>query len=238
MRKQRFGGLLAYTTGGSDGVGGGDGGPVVILLHGFGAPGFDLVDLGSMLDVPDQTRFVFPEAPLVLDSGPGRAWWMLDIEYFERRARGELTDRSNDVPDSLAERSEQLSAFVDEVATQLGVSHEHMVLGGFSQGSMLACDYVLQAQRKPAGLILFSSTLIAGPRWTPALENAAGLKVFQSHGQRDPILPYADAERLRELLTDAGAELTFVQFAGGHELPTPVLLGASQFIRDVLYPKP
>src|SRR5688572_25510650 len=234
MRKQRFGGLLAYTTGGSDGVGGGDG-PVVILLHGFGAPGFDLVDLGSMLDVPDQTRFVFPEAPLVLDSGPGRAWWMLDSEFFERRARGELIDRSNDIPDSLAERSEQLSAFVDEVAKQLEAKPEQMILGGFSQGSMLACDYVLQAQHRPAGLILFSSTLIALPRWAPAMANAAGLKVFQSHGLRDPLLPFGEAERLRELLTEAGAQLSFVEFGGGHELPTPVLLGASQFIRDVLY---
>jgi len=235
MRKQRFGGLLAYTTGGNDGVGGGDG-PVVILLHGFGAPGFDLVDLGSMLDVPDQTRFVFPEAPLVVDSGPGRAWWMLDMEFFERRARGEQIDRSNDIPDSLAERSDQLAAFVEEVSKQLGVTADRLIIGGFSQGAMLACDYVLRAQHKPAGLVLFSSTLIAQPRLQPGLANLVGLKVFQSHGQRDAILPYHDAERLRALLQGAGCELTFVPFPGGHELPPTVLMGASQFIRDVLYP--
>jgi phospholipase/carboxylesterase len=237
MRKQRFGGLLAYTTGGTDGVGGGDG-PVVILLHGFGAPGFDLVDLGSMLDVPDQTRFVFPEAPLVLDSGPGRAWWMLDMEFFERRARGERIDRSADIPESLAERSEQLTAFVDEVGKQLGVGPERMVIGGFSQGSMLACDYVLHAQRKPAGLILFSSTLLALPRWQPVLGSCSGLKVFQSHGHQDPILPFEDSERLRDLLIEAGCELRFVAFPGGHALPGPALLGASQLIRDALYAKP
>jgi len=46
----------------------------------------------------------------------------------------------------------------------------------------------------------------------------------------DALLPYADAERLRDLWQAAGADLTFVDFPGGHEIPTRVLSSLSQFI--------
>ena len=65
MREERLAGLQTVITGGTDGVGGGDG-PVVVLLHGFGAPGAALVPLAGALPVPDGTRFVFPAAPLSL----------------------------------------------------------------------------------------------------------------------------------------------------------------------------
>ena len=60
MREEQFGGLHTRVTGGTDGKGGGTG-PVVILLHGFGAPEDDLVSLADVLSVPTGTRFVFPE---------------------------------------------------------------------------------------------------------------------------------------------------------------------------------
>ena len=75
MREEQIGGLRARMTGGTDGKGGGQG-PLVLLLHGFGAPGDDLVPLADVLNVPAGTRFVFPEGPLSLSFGPGdaRAW--------------------------------------------------------------------------------------------------------------------------------------------------------------------
>lgn len=230
MRKERFGELSATLTGGSDGRGGGDG-PVVVLLHGFGAPGDDLVDLAHFLRAPPSVRFVFPEAPLLLDGGPGRAWWMLDMALFERRMRGERVDRSDDQPPSLPALREQLLAALDDIETRLSVARDHMLVGGFSQGSMLACDAVLHAEVKPAGLILLSSTLIARTQWAAHMASCAGLPVLQTHGTHDPILPFDDAERLRDLFLTAKADLTFVPFAGGHELPPVTLEALSAFIK-------
>ena len=81
MRSETWAGLEVCITGGHDREGGGTG-PLVMLLHGFGAPGDDLVDLWRMLDVPNEIRFLFPAAPLTLNLGFGdsRAWWMLDME--------------------------------------------------------------------------------------------------------------------------------------------------------------
>ncbi|MEY4513717.1 MAG: hypothetical protein RLZZ450_5839 [Pseudomonadota bacterium] len=229
MRKEQFGELSARVTGGVDGRGAGDG-PVVVLMHGFGAPGDDLVDLAAFLRVPADVRFVFPEAPLLLDGGPGRAWWMLDMALFERRMRGEQIDRSDDLPDALPALRAQLLASLSVIEQRLGVSRDRLVLGGFSQGSMLACDVALHAEHKPAGLVLLSSTLIARTVWSEHAASCKGLKVLQTHGQRDPILPYADAEKLRDLLTNAGADVRFVPFAGGHELPPVALDAVSKLI--------
>lgn len=235
MRKQQFGPLNAYVAGGTDGEAGGEG-PVVVLMHGFGAPGFDLVDLGQMLELPSDVRFVFPEAPLSLGPGfaGGRAWWMIDLSVLEARERGEVVDRSRDVPEALPAISARVQATLDAVEAQLGVDGRQIVLGGFSQGSMLALDVALTRERPLAGLVLWSSTLIAAPRWEPCLGRLSGLPVLQSHGTGDPLLPYAQAEKLAGLLGEAGADLRFVRFAGGHEIPPAVLGETSALIRKAL----
>ena len=63
MRMERWADLQVRIAGGNDRDGGGSG-PVVVLMHGYGAPGDDLVALQRVLTVPRDVRFVFPEAPL------------------------------------------------------------------------------------------------------------------------------------------------------------------------------
>ncbi|HEY6878462.1 MAG TPA: hypothetical protein VI299_10615 [Polyangiales bacterium] len=233
MRKVKLGALSAYLAGGPDGHGGGDG-PVIVLMHGFGAPGFDLVDLAQYVAAPDALRWVFPEAPMLLDDGPGRAWWMIDPALFESRLRGERVDRSDELPARLPTARAELSSLLDAIEHELGVAREQQLLGGFSQGSMLAVDQALHAERKPRGLVLLSSTLIAESEWAPRASACRDLPVLQTHGTSDPILPFADAERLRALLEGGGARLTFVQFAGGHELPPIALRALSAFLGEQL----
>jgi phospholipase/carboxylesterase len=235
MRIERFGQLRARVTGGDDGQGGGHG-PLVVLMHGFGAPADDLVDLGAMLPAPAGTRFVFPEAPLLVDGGPGRAWWMLDLEDFERRARGERVDRSQQVPDDLHAVRAALLELLAEVEERLSAPFARTILGGFSQGSMLACDVALHADERPAGLVLLSSTLLAQRVWEPRMPRLAGLPVLQTHGLHDPLLAFDDAERLRDLLVAGGADVKFVPFPGGHDLPPVALHAVARFFEAQLAP--
>jgi len=235
LASMKLGGLDARVTGGTDREGGGDG-PVVVLLHGFGAPGDDLVPLGRVLAAPRGTRFVFPEAPLSL--GPayagGRAWWWVDLEArMRRRAAGDATDTAA-APDGLVEARAAVLALLAEVDSALRPPPGKLVLGGFSQGAMLSLDVALHSAAPLAGLVLMSGTHIAGREWAPRFESRRGLPVFMSHGQIDEILPFAVSEQLRATLVAHGMTVDWVPFRGGHGIPGPVVDGVGAFLQRTL----
>ena len=203
----------------------------VILLHGFGAPGDDLVSLAEYLDVP--ARFVFPEAPLELGGmyGDARAWWMLDLARLERELRsGNPHDRSVELPEGLPAARHQVSRLVDQVAARYATTDDRIVLGGFSQGAMVSLDVALHRDARLAGVVMMSGTLIAASEWEPRMNKLAGVPVFQSHGRADALLPFVVAESLRDKLKTAGALVEWHQFVGGHEIPAGVLAEFGRFL--------
>jgi phospholipase/carboxylesterase len=235
MHLESLGGLRAQIVGGPDRDGGGTG-PVVVLLHGFGAPGDDLVALWKMIRVPDEIRFVFPVAPLALDGGlqGSRAWWMLDMERIARDAASGRERDVHAIPDGLPEARAHIMALLDELEQQCGLPSEKIILGGFSQGAMLACDTVLRTNRPFAGLILLSGTLIAKNEWMPLMPNRKGLPVFQSHGTDDPLLPCGTAKDLRDTMTSQGIPVEWHEFRGGHEIPFGILEQLGSFLQTHL----
>ena len=237
MRERTLGGLRVRFAGGTDGQGGGNG-PMVVLLHGFGAPGTDLVPLSLTLGEGRATRFAFPEAPLALDAfGGGRAWWMVDlVELQAALAAGRERDLSGSLPAGVESSRAAVLAMLDDLCTQLGVPSERIVLGGFSQGAMLACDVALRDPRPLLGLVVMSGTMLAQCQWTPLMPSRAGLPVLQSHGRFDPLLPFSVAERLRGALTEAGLDVHWSPFDGGHEIPRSVLTAAAHFLSDLETP--
>ena len=230
MRVHTYGGLDVRIAGGPDREGGGNG-PVVILLHGFGAPGDDLVALWRMLRVPDDVRFVFPVAPLKLDDGlpDGRAWWMLNVDLI---ARGFPRDIEA-VPDGLAAARERVLAMLDDLDRHEGLPRDHVFLGGFSQGAMLACDTVLRSSRPFAGLLILSGSIIARPEWEARWPARKELPVFQSHGTDDPLLPHDTAIQLKDALLAHGLPVTWHEFRGGHEIPPQVLDQLGRFLTNI-----
>ena len=96
---------------------------------------------------------------------------------------------------------------------------------------MLALDVALHDPRPLDGLILLSGTLLARSHWQPRMAARAGLPVVQSHGRRDELLPFRAAVTLRDLLREAGLDVTWVEFDGGHEIPPPVLEAVTAAVR-------
>jgi phospholipase/carboxylesterase len=231
MRAVQIAGLDVELAGGTDREGGGDG-PLVVLMHGFGAPGNDLVSLYRQISVPEGTRFAFPHAPLELDPqqfGAGRAWWMIDWSKLESAlTTGEARDLKADVPEGLAGARELVSGLLDELA-----GDAKLVLGGFSQGAMLACDLALRSDRPLAGLVLMSTTIIAEQEWSPLFASRAGLRVLMSHGRTDPLLPFAIAEELRDRLVEAGFGVDWLPFGGAHGISDGVVDALGRFIGEV-----
>jgi phospholipase/carboxylesterase len=236
MRLERFGDLDVRITGGTDGRGGGNG-PIVMLLHGFGAPSTDLVPLGQAIAAPAGVRFVFPAAPMLLPAffGESRAWWMIDMARLERvLALGQQPDFASEVPVGLGDARARLLTTIHVMRARMDATEAPLVLGGFSQGAMLSCDLALRTDVPLAGLVLFSGTLLCEHEWVPLMPRRAGLRVFQSHGQADPLLPYDLAVRLRDHLRAAGIEVSWHAFGGGHELPLRVLQALGPFLHGAL----
>ena len=224
MRRVRVADLDLVLGGGPDREGGGDG-PMLLLMHGFGAPGEDLVPLARQLAVDKSVRFAFPAAPLLLDpsvppEASGRAWWLLDMAELQRATmQRDFTLLTTRIPDGLSEARGQVLALLDALERDHAVSRDKLVLGGFSQGAMLATDVSLRAERPPAALAILSGSLIAAQEWLPLMKARAGLPVLQSHGRADPVLSFEIAELLRQELTNAGLSVEFVTFNGGHGIP-------------------
>ena len=215
---------------------------LVVLCHGYGASGRDLVPMASELlrmrpSLKGRTRFVFPAAPLTLAGAfyDARAWWHLDVERLARsHALGEVREVLNEVPEGLPKSRRMLAGMLDELTRLTGVPMSRVVLGGFSQGSMLATDLTLRLEEAPAALCILSGTLIMEDEWRRRAPIRRDLKVLQSHGRSDELLPFALAEALRDMLEQAGLSVEFVPFSDGHTIPGEAMVRLGALLEERL----
>lgn len=203
----------------------------VILFHGFGADNADLASLSEVVDSPDNIRWIFPNGPHTVEIGPhmtGRAWFPLKLSDLERQG----VDFTQMTPDGMDPAIDKALKAVEAVREKHKLQWNQIMLGGFSQGAMIALDVALKAPSSPAGVTLFSSSLVNEPRLRELAVKHKGLKFFQSHGTMDSMLPFALAERLDAVLNDSGLDGMLYSFRGGHEIPLPVLREWSSWLRQ------
>jgi phospholipase/carboxylesterase len=189
---------------------------VVVLLHGFAMQPADLSPFAHSIRVP--AYFLFPEAPLAAEPS-GRAWWHIDpVLRAEAIARGPRDFAVQHPPDLPAARV-YLDALLDQAAAIAG--DRPLVVGGFSQGGMLTTDTLLRHPRPVDGILLLSTSRIAFDEWPPLLAAGTlrGTPIIISHGSADADLAFSAGEALRDALIEAGADVTWVPFDQGHEIP-------------------
>lgn len=185
----------------------------VVLLHGYGAPGTDLVPLGATVARASGCLAIMPAAPE--PAGSGRQWWSLD-DWRRRAAAGE--DLSDQVPAGLEDASRRVQGVLRTLGAR-GIAPDRIVLGGFSQGAILALDAGLHSERPLGGIAVLSGTLLARSRWLAAIERREPPPVLMTHGPSDPLLPFDQAEALRRILAEQQVSVTLVPFSGGHTIP-------------------
>ncbi len=217
---------------------------LVVLCHGFGASGSDLVstagELLSRISHEDRTRvrFLYPAAPLILDEMDGydsRAWWPIDMMKLQMSMQtGTFRELRTEDPPELPEAKRLLEQTVDQCLTELGLDWQQCVIGGFSQGSMLATEIAFSRQLRPGGLVVWSGTVIREDAWTNDAKRPMPIPVVQSHGRQDMILPFVGAQLLCQLLTSAKADVNFLPFSGQHEISQAALDATAKMIQQLL----
>jgi phospholipase/carboxylesterase len=247
ISKTNFGGLTTYVV--SEVPDGQRPELAVVLCHGYGATGRDLIGLTEAIgeiqpSVLGRTVFLYPAGPLDLSEAGipyGRAWWPIDLDRLLNRPTAELLMQfRRGCPPGLPEARAMLEQLIAEAGRGMGLAADRFVLGGFSQGSMLATDVALRLAGGPAGLCILSGALSNETQWRELAPQHAPLTILQSHGRQDSILMYPQATALRDLLADAGHNIEFVPFDGYHEIPTVVIQRLADMLasRSVLNPEP
>lgn len=216
---------------------------VVVLSHGYGASGTDLLPIGEELfdqfpDLNPHVQFVFPEAPLSLDDQGipgGRAWWPIDLMQLQMAAAtGQFRQLQRGRPEGMIESRNRLIETLQALSERWGLRLSQFVIGGFSQGAMLSVDTSLALPENVAGVVAMSGSLLNETEWLERAPQHRGLRVLQSHGTADPLLPFDAAENLRDLLTSAGAVVEFIPFQGGHQIPFEVFDGVGEFLSSLV----
>lgn len=213
-----------------------------VMCHGFGAMGDDLLGLAEPIlqmcgDQAEDIALVFPAGVLALeDHGNifGRAWWWIDLDRLLNQPTPETLHAFRNVrPAGMSEASAQLQQAIGEIQSDWKLTPRQLVLGGFSQGAMIAVDAALALPTPPAGLLIYSGALICEPEWTKLAPRLTSTKIIQSHGRRDPILHLSQGQALRDMLTGAGCEVKYLEFAGVHEIHPAALMATVELLKQL-----
>lgn len=229
-RSRTLNGLELLEVPGDEGAGG------VLCLHGYGADAEDLLTLSEVY-APDPKQalrptWFFPNGPLSIPQYAGRAWFHIDMERLLHLMAQGHREIEVTFPQELTEIRTQL----EQLILDLQLPPHKLFIGGFSQGAVLATEVALHAFEKLAGLMIFSGTLIHRALWQRLAPLHAGMPFFQSHGDRDPILPLEEARELSKLLTASGLKGELFTFSGGHTIPREVITHLHHFLKQNLTP--
>jgi predicted esterase len=169
--------------------------PTFLVLHGTGGTEEDLLPLARLID---------PRAGVLSPRGKVGM-----PRFFRRLAEGVF-----DLED-LEFRASELADFVSAAAAEYGFDATRLIATGFSNGANIAAAVLLLRPGVLRAAILFSAMVALEPAPLPRL---AGVDVFLSAGRMDPIVDPQNAQRLADMLSEAGADVTLHWKRGGHEL--------------------
>lgn len=165
---------------------------LVVLLHGWGADGNDLIGLAPyMARLLPHAAFVSPHGPEPCDANPmGRQWFSLNDRSASQMRLGAETVAPS------------IDAFIDEELSRLGLADEVLALVGFSQGTMMALHVAPRRARPCAAVVGYSGMLLAPDAL--AAQVRARPPVLLVHGEDDPVVPVAALAAAVDGLSAAG----------------------------------
>lgn len=195
----------------------------LVLLHGRGADEHDLFPLLDALDPERRLVGVTPRAPLSLPPG-GAHWYVL---------AGVGTPDPRTFHATLA----AATAWLDGFLAEHGVGHDRLVLGGFSQGGVMAPALGLGWGRpRPAALTVFSSFIPVVSDFELDLSPPLP-PVAIGHGTLDPVISVEFGRQARDILVRAGAEVLYRETPMYHQIDPDFVREVAEWLRRVIPPR-
>jgi phospholipase/carboxylesterase len=195
---------------------------LVLILHGWGADGANLIDLAEIFarTLPD-AHFIAPNAPFVCEANPyGFQWFSL----MDRQPQHMLEGANK--------AAELLNEFIDEQLKELSLDNSKLALVGFSQGTMTALHLALRRTPPIAAVVGFSGALIS-----QSLDNeiAARPPICLIHGDMDDVVPYSSLAHATEILGKNGCVVeSHTRPFLGHSVDMEGIAIAAEFLKDKL----
>jgi phospholipase/carboxylesterase len=196
---------------------------LVVFLHGYGADGADLIEIGRQWRtfLPD-ADFVAPHAPERCTMSPmGRQWFPLTMRDPDERWRGVIAARPT------------LDDFLDEELEKRGMDERSLALVGFSQGTMMALHAGLRRAAAPRAILGYSGILVLGPD-QPGAERPPQNpppSVLLVHGEEDELIPVDAMMLSANSLADMNVPAQWHMSAGlGHGIDNAGLIHGALFL--------
>ena len=196
---------------------------LVILLHGIGADGNDLIGLApAWAPLLQDAEFVAPNAPFPCDMAPYGFQWF------------SLQDRSPAmILAGVRAAAPALDAFIDDALATRGLAEKDLALVGFSQGTMMSLYVGLRRARAVAGILGYSGALIGAE--TLAAEVRSKARVMLVHGDADPVVPFQALALAERALEAAGVPVETLTRPGlAHGIDEEGLKAGGRFLKEVL----
>jgi phospholipase/carboxylesterase len=184
----------------------------IVLLHGRGTSEQDVAPLIDVFDPRERLVGAFPRGPLQLP--PIGHHWYATNDDGQADAETFLTT------------FERLQSWLEGLAARTGVPIERTVIGGFSQGAVMAWALGLGPGRpRPAGILAMSGALPAVPGFVLQLEGLDGLPVAITHGSQDPLVAVERGQDARDRAVAGGADVVYRETQVPHIIDPRVVPG-------------
>lgn len=193
----------------------------IVLLHSRAGDEHEVLPLLADLDPEAEHLGLLPLGPLELPP-EGRHWYVIERE-------------ASPDPRTFLPTLEALSAWLDETLAAHGVEPSRAVLGGFSQGAVMAYSVGLGPGRpSPAAIVAFSGYIPRVEGFDLDLEARAGLPVSVSHGRLDPTVTVDFGREARARLEAAGLTVRYREDPAGHAITRGGLAQARAVLMEAL----
>jgi phospholipase/carboxylesterase len=196
---------------------------LVVLLHGLGADGNDLIGLAPYwAPLLPEAEFLSPNAPFPCDMAP------YGYQWFSSRDRSPAA-----VLAGVRAAAPILDAFLDEALAERGLGSQDLALVGFSQGTMMSLFVGLRRAQPVAGILGYSGRLLAPELLADELRSRP--PVLLVHGTEDPLVSYQSLADAAAALRAQGVATETLTCPGiGHSIDDNGLRRGAQFLKEVL----